>query len=173
MYKKREKNSKMPSCFSFLLLCLFAGMLVLLCSCNSNKVYVFSEGDALTSREQEAIIEYIRYFVNRSNLRLSKAERNFIRNTPPTFKVHYTGKKRGELTVKWNFPNFRTIILKRKGYLLFEGKIHWDVRILTDMASPTIPRHFYGARGEDIRMMRPEAEKILKQWQGDPPPEKK
>ena len=161
--------------FLFLLLCgFFLGMsLFFLSGCRSSSVYVFSEKDAITEEEKEAIIAYIRYFVNRSNLRLSKAERNYVRNMPPVFKIHYTGKKRGDLTVRWKFPNHRTLILKRSGHLLFEGKIHWDVRLLTDYATPTLPRGSFGSKGEDIRILRPEVEEVLKQWQGDPPPDGK
>ena len=141
--------------------------------CRSSGIYVYSPSDAITENEKQAIIAYIKHFVSKSNLSLSRAERNFVRNTDPVFKIHYTGYKRGELTVRWNFPNYRSIILKRKGHLLFEGKIHWDVRIITDMASPTIPRSMFGSKGEDITRMSPEAAEVLKQWQGDTPGDKR
>lgn len=160
--------------FFLLLWGFFLGaVLTALPGCRSNSVYVFSEEDAITDEEKEAIIAYIRYFVNRSNLNLSKAERSYIRTVPPVFKIHYTGKKRGDLVVRWKFPNHRTLILKRSGHLLFEGRIHWDVRLLTDYATPTLPRGSFGSKGEDIRILRPEVEEVLKQWQGDPPPGKK
>lgn len=134
---------------------------------------MYSEKDAVTPEEKQAIIRHIRNFVAQAGLRLTRAERNYVRNVEPVMKIHYTGRKRGELTVRWDFPNHRTLILKRKGHLLFEGKVHWDVRLLTDYATPAIPRHFFGARGEDIRLMSPEAREVLKQWEGDPPPGKK
>ena len=173
--KNNSKKRYGKSRFFLLLLwgLFFTGTAFFLNGCRSSGVYVYSESDAITEEERGAIIEYIRYFVNRSNLHLSKAERNYVRNTEPIIKIRYTGKKRGELTVRWNFPNHRSLILKRKGHLLFEGEIRWDVRILTDYATPTSPRHFFGAKGEDIRIIRPEAEEVLKQWQGDPEPGKK
>ena len=154
-----------------LVLCAF--FLFFASACRSSDIYVFSPGDAITEEEKDAIIRHIRYFVKKSNLSLSRAERNYVGKVPPVFKIHYTGYKRGELTVKWNFPNYRTIIIKRKGHLLFEGKIHWDVRIITDKSSPTIPRSIFGAKGEDITRMSPEAAEVLKQWQGDAPQKKR
>ncbi|MBO4304572.1 MAG: hypothetical protein J6A21_08305 [Lentisphaeria bacterium] len=147
-----------------------ASIFCTLSGCRSSGVYVFSEKDAVTSEEKQAILAQVRRFVNRGKLHLTKAERNYVQNTDPVMKIHYTGRKRGELTVRWDFPNHRTLILKRKGHLLFEGTIHWDVRILTDYATPAVPRHFFGARGEDIRLVSPEATEVLKRWEGDPAP---
>lgn len=157
----------------FIPLFLFAGLLLPLCGCRNNAVYVYSEKDAITEAEKEAIINHIRHFLNRSKLKLSRAERNFIKNTPPTVKIRYTGRKRGRLLVRWDFPNYRSIILKRYGHLLFEGKIRWDVRIITDHSTPTVPRSFYGAKGEEISLSQPVIREALKKWQGDPEPVKK
>ena len=147
-----------------------ASVLCTLSGCRSSDVYVYSEKDAVTPEEKQAILAQVRRFVNRGYVHLSRAERNYVLNTDPVMKIHYTGRKRGELTVKWHFPNHRTLILKRRGHLLFEGTIHWDARILTDYATPAVPRHFFGAKGEDIRLISPEAQEVLKKWEGDPPP---
>ena len=155
------------------LLMLSVSLIPMITTACRSGIYVYSPSDAITEDEKQAIIAYIKHFVAKSNLSLSRAERNFVRNTDPVFKVHYTGYKRGDLTVRWTFPNYRSIILKRKGHLLFDGKIHWDVRIITDMATPTIPRSMFGAKGEDITKMSPEAAEVLKQWQGDAREEKR
>lgn len=173
MKKTTGKERVFKFIILFMLLFVSAGILCSLCSCRSNKVYVFSPEDAITGEEQAAIIHHIRYFVKHSNLKLTKAERKFVDYTPPVVKIRYTGKKRGSLLVRWDFPNFRSIILKRHGYLLFEGKIRWDVRIITDRSTPTIPRSFYGAKGEEISLSQPAIREALKKWQGDPEPVKK
>lgn len=144
----------------------------------TGKVYIFTPADALTDREKEGIIAHIRQFVERAQyqkldlkanakhykgLRLSPAERKFIRNAPPLVKIHYTGKKAGELTVRWNFPNHRNLIVQRKGYLLSTGKNDWNVRIMTDHATGSIPKLYFGSKGEDIRRLSPEMEKALRE----------
>lgn len=151
--------------------------LILLTACvsSSDSVYIFKPSDALTEEEKEGIIAHVRQFVEHSQyrkfdtknakhykgFRLSNAERKFIRNAPPVFKVHYTGKKTGELLVRWNFPNHRSFIAKRTGYLLSVGKNDWNVRVMTDRATGRIPPNYFGAKGEDIRRIPPEMQKAL------------
>lgn len=159
---------------SFLL--SFAALFLLTsCISDSSGIYIFQESDALTEEEKEGIIAHIRQFIDKAQykrldpknpkhykgFRLSSAERRFIRNAPPIFKVHYTGRKRGELIVRWNFPNHRSIIIKRVGYLLSVGKNDWNVRVMTDRATGTIPGNYFGAKGEDIRRIPPEMRKAL------------
>ena len=77
-----------------------ASIFCTLSGCRSSDVYVYSEKDAVTPEEKQAILAQVRRFVKRGNLRLTKAERNYVFNTAPVMKIHYTGRKRGELTVK-------------------------------------------------------------------------
>ena len=131
--------------FLFLLL---AGVL---CGCAGDSV--ITEKDKLTDTEKEIVVSHVRRFISKAKkMHLTPAERQLIQTVPPSMHIHYTGHKAGQLSIRWQLPNYRLLLLHRSGNLLSSERADWSVRIISDQASGKIPKNFYGARGEDISL---------------------
>lgn len=124
---------------------------LLLCGCAGSGE--LSERDRLTPDEEKRLVEQIRdYIVRSKKYKLSPADREVIRNRPPELHITYESRKTGWISVRWVLPNYRILLLQRSGYLLSFHPSEWVVRIIADQASGKIPRHFFGANGEDISL---------------------
>ena len=123
----------------------------LLCSCASDSM--ITEKDHLTDTEKEIVVSHVRRFISKAKkMHLTPAERQMIQTVPPSMHIHYTGHKSGQLSIRWQLPNYRLLLLHRSGNLLSSERADWTVRIISDQASGKIPKNFYGARGEDISL---------------------
>jgi|GEM_PF-1751139 len=124
---------------------------LLLCGCAGSGE--LTQRDRLTPDEEKRLVEQIRdYLVRSKQFKLSSAERELIRTRPPVLHIAYEGHKTGWISVRWALPNYRILLLQRSGYLLSFRPSEWVVRIITDQASGKIPKHFFGAHGEDISL---------------------
>lgn len=134
-----------------ILLSLTLGMSALLCSCSAD--YEITREDHLTPAEEDAVTAHVRRFVSKARkLNITEEERALIQTGKPDFHVRYTGYKEAHLTVRWNLPNYRVLMLQRSGKLLSGSRADWTIRLITDQASGKIPKNFYGANGEDISL---------------------
>lgn len=123
----------------------------LLCGCAGNSEV--TEKDHLTERERAVLVSHVRRFLAKAKkLHLTPEERQMIQAVPPTIHIHYTGYKSGQLSIRWQLPNYRLLLLHRSGNLLSSERPDWTVRIISDQASGKIPKNFYGANGEDISL---------------------
>ena len=130
---------------------LIAGLSALLCGCAGGSGD--PEKNRLTPTEEQIVISHVRRFVLHSQkIRLNENERRIIQTTKPSLYIHYTGYKAGRLSIRWNLPGYRSILLRRSGNLLSSEKADWAIRIISDKTSGKIPSNFYGAHGEDISL---------------------
>ena len=137
--------------FRNIFLSLTLGMSALLCSCSAD--YEISQKARLTPAEEDAVTAHVRRFISKARkLKITEEERSLIQTGKPDFHVRYTGYKEGHLTVRWNLPNYRVLMLQRSGKLLSDNRADWTIRLITDQASGKIPKNFYGANGEDISL---------------------
>lgn len=119
----------------------------------SNDDWVFQKSDELTPAEQEALITYVRGFLNNNKkLKLTPDEKRIIMTTKPVIHLIYSGPKRGRLTLRWNISDGRLLILQRSGNLLSNEKGDWRLRLIKDNTVKNIPANFFGAHGEDISL---------------------
>ena len=132
-----------------ILILLLAGMF---CGCVSGDNGI-TEKDKLTDLEKGIVVSHVRRFVMRSRkIKLTEAERQRIQKENPVMNIRYTGHKTGQLSIRWQLPNYRLLLLQRSGNLLSSERADWIVRIISDQASGKIPQNFYGAHGEDISL---------------------
>ena len=114
---------------------------------------MITEKDHLTDTEKEIVISHVRRFITKAKkIHLTNAERQMIQTVAPSMHIHYTGHKSGQLSIRWQLPNYRLLLLQRSGNLLSPERADWTVRIISDQASGKIPKNFFGARGEDISL---------------------
>lgn len=140
------KLQRFPVCLILLIL------LSVLCSCAGGRSTV----EALTEAEKDAVTAHIRKFVSRARtLGLSRAELRIIQTQKPKFSIHYDGYKRGFMSVRWQLPAYRALILQRTGNLIGNNRSDWMIRLISDKTSGKIPSHFFGANGEDISLPSP------------------
>ena len=124
---------------------------LLLCGCAGSGE--LTERDRLTPDEEKRQVEQIReYFVRSRQFNLTEADREQIRKNQPDVHVKYDGYKNGWLSVRWSLPNYRVLLLQRQGDLRTFRPSTCVVRIISDQASGKIPKHFFGANGEDISL---------------------
>ena len=124
---------------------------LLLCGCAGSGE--LSQRDRLTPDEEKRLVEQIRdYMIRSKKYKLSSADQEVIRNRPPELHITYEGHKTGWISVRWSLPNYRILLLQRSGYLPTFRPSEWVVRIIADQASGKIPKHFFGAHGEDISL---------------------
>lgn len=122
------------------------------CGCVSEE-YEFNEKDQLSDLEKEIVVSHVRRFVLQAKkIRLTEADRQRIRSEEPVLHIRYSGYKSGQLSVRWQLPNYRLLLLQRSGNLLSSERADWIVRVISDQASGKIPKNFYGANGEDISL---------------------
>ena len=141
-------NDKLHHSFRWLLPVLTG---LLLCGCAGSGE--LTQRDRLTPEEEKRLVERIRDFLVRSKrFKLTAADREVIRNRPPELHVTYEEHKTGKIAVRWVLPDYRILLLQRQGYLLSFHPSEWVVRIIADQASGQIPKHFFGAHGEDISL---------------------
>lgn len=122
------------------------------CGCVSDENEI-TEEDKLTELEKEIVVSHVRRFVLRSKkIKLNQAERQRVEKEKPVMHIYYTSRKTGQLSIRWQLPNYRLLLLQRSGNLLSSERADWVVRIISDKASGKIPKDFYGAHGEDISL---------------------
>lgn len=133
---------------------LFFLLTCLLCFCGgcASSVYYASESDRLTPEEQNAVVDHIRTFIRRSRLRVTPAEKAYIMNHAPKFLVDYTGYKEGALSVCWQLPRGKNLIVNRTGKLLSNERADWSMRLIVDKSSQLLPEGFYGSQGEELAL---------------------
>ena len=123
----------------------------LLCGCAGDAL--ITDKDRLTENEKAIVVSHVRRFISKAKkIHLTNEERQMVRTVPPAMHIHYTGHKSGQLSIRWQLPNYRLLLLHRSGNLLSSERADWTVRIISDQASGKIPKNFYGARGEDISL---------------------
>lgn len=132
-------------CMLFIVGTLFTGTL----SC----ARVSGQVTPLSDAEKDAITAHIRNFLGKAkSLRLTPAQLNVINSQKPKYSIYYTGYKRGHMSVRWQLPAYKTLILQRSGDLLGNIRSDWTVRLINDRTSGKLPSNFFGAKGEDISL---------------------
>lgn len=104
----------------------------LLCSCSTSGEFKPEEGDKLTEAETAALTSHARNFIAKNKrIRLSDAEREYIRTTPPETFVKYTDTKEGQLSFTWQVSDERRFIINLDGKLISESRQAWEIQIIT------------------------------------------
>jgi hypothetical protein len=86
-------------------LCTWAYLvaLFLLVGCQSGPRQI-TDDDKLTRDEYVALVNTCRGTLLNAKLDLTEAQRTFIREQAPTFRIDYVGHKKGKYTMTWETP---------------------------------------------------------------------
>jgi hypothetical protein len=110
----------------------FALALVFCAACASNKNFVAGPDDMLDAAEKNAVVSYVRNFVDvNKRLKLSAAERAFVRSSEPEFQAVYDAPKRGHLTISWQLTEDRRLIVGLEGDMLSESNRNIALQIVS------------------------------------------
>jgi len=64
-----------------------------------------TDADKLSRDEYVGLVNTCRGVLLGAKLELTEAQRAFVRDQPPTFRVDYTGHKEGKYTMTWQTPD--------------------------------------------------------------------
>ncbi len=82
-------------------------------SVKSNKV------EKLNKSEYEKLVQSARTtLLNLPTYRASEKDKEFVKETPPVFRVKYNGYKTGKYLLKWELPSGKTLQVFGKGNML-------------------------------------------------------
>ncbi len=97
------------------LVSLFALLLVAGCQGGPRPI---TDADKLTRDEYIGLVDTCRGVLLGAKLELSEAQRAFVREQPPAFRVDYTGHKQGKYTMTWQAPGGLALSVVGDGKIL-------------------------------------------------------